>query len=48
MNQTSENGEKPNIGPDFGSFGSYLGTTIGCKLSLYAVSRKTNDPNSRK
>ena len=45
MSQTWENGEKLNIGPDFGSFGPYLGTTIGCKLLFYAVSRKTNDPN---
>ena len=35
MNQTWENGEKPNIGPDFGSFGSSVTKYHG---------QKTNDP----
>ena len=63
MNQTGENGKKPNFGPNFGLFGPNLGpkfffvcsnsTTLldvrHCrKLSSYAISRKTSDPNSRK
>ena len=59
MNQISENGEKPNIGLDFGSFSPnfvlklfswvlLLLDVIHCKLSLYAISRKTKDPTSRK
>ena len=63
MNQTWENGKKPNFGPNFGLFGPNLGPKIffvcsnsttlldvrHCrKLSPYAISRKTYDPNSRK
>ena len=59
MNQISENGEKSNIGLDFGSFSPnfvlklfswvlLLLDVIHCKLSLYAISRKTKDPTSRK
>ena len=59
MNWTWENGKKPNFGPNFGSFGPNLGLLFSwilllldirhcCKLSLYAISRKTKDPNSRK
>ena len=51
---------KTNFGPDFGLFGPNLGPKIFfkgftildvryyCKLSLNAISRKTDDPNSRK
>ena len=60
MNQTSENGEKSNFGPNFGSFGPnfapkffpwilpLLDVRHCCKLSLYAILRKTNDSNSQK
>ena len=59
--QTSENGEKPNFGLQFGSFGTkfwfskistWLWPTLDvrhcCNLQLYAISRKTNNSNSRK
>ena len=58
--QTWENGLKPNFRPDFGSFGPNLGLHFfsyvlrlldvrHCyKLSLYRISRKTNEPNFRK
>ena len=45
MNQTWENGEKPNFGPDFGLFGPNLGPKYCCKLSLNATSRKRYDPH---
>ena len=60
MNQTWENGKKPHFGPDFGLFWSKFGTQkffVGlpllgvihcCKLSLHAISRKTNELNLRK
>ena len=54
MNQTCENGKKPNFVPDFGPFWpkfgpqkyllwdlSLLDVRHCCKLSLYAISRKT-------
>ena len=52
--------KNPNFGPDFSSFGPNLGPKIFlwvlplldvrhyCKLSLHAISRKSNDQNSRK
>ena len=52
-------GEKPNFRPDFGLLGPYLGRKIFswilplldirhyCKLSLHAISRKTDEPNLR-
>ena len=51
--------KKTDFGPDFGPIGPNLGPTeflgflpvpdvrLQCKLSLYALSRKTYDPNSR-
>ena len=60
MTQTCENDKKRNFEPDFGLFGPNLGRQIFlwvlppldvrhcCKLSLYAISRKTNDTNLRK
>ena len=57
MNQIWENGKKPTFRTDFGSFSPNLGQEIflwilppphirHCfKLSLYAISRKTNEPN---
>ena len=57
MNQTWENRKKTNSGPNFGlNLGPkdflwvlpLLGVRHCCKLSLYAISRKSNDPNSRK
>ena len=61
MNLTCENGKKSSFGPDFGRFWPKFGlqiffswvlpllNVIGCrKLSLYAISRKTNEPNMRK
>ena len=59
-NQTWENDKKPSFKTDFGPFGSNLGPKIFswiltlrhvrhcCKLSLYPISRKTNEPNLRK
>ena len=36
MNQTWENGEIPNLGPDFGLFGTYLGPqTFFCDFYFY-------------
>ena len=56
MNQTWENGKKPNFGPDFGPFSPKFGSQKNflwvlplvdvihcCKLSLCAISRKTNN-----
>ena len=50
--------KKTSFGPDFGPFGSNLDPQIlilplldarhFCKLSLHAISRKTNEPNLRK
>ena len=46
--------KKTGFRPDFGSFGSNLGpknffdVRHCCKLSLYAISRKTNEPSLRK
>ena len=60
MNQTSENGEKPNFGSDFGTFDLNFSPQIFSvvlplvsirhfgKLSSHASSRKTSDPNVRK
>ena len=60
MSQTWENSNKTNAGPNFGSFGPnldpktfFVAFTLPdirhcCKLSLYAISRKTNEPNLRK
>ena len=61
MNQTWENGIKPNFEPDFGPFWPIFGPKIFfswllslldvihcCKLSLYAIWKKTNVPNLRK
>ena len=57
LNQTLKNNKKPNFGPDFGMFRpkfvpnfyfngiQYINC---CNLSLYGISRKTNDPNLRK
>ena len=57
MNQTSEYGKKPSFRPDFGPFTPnlvlkffllilpLLDVRNCCKLSLYAISRKTNEPN---
>ena len=57
MNQTWENSKKPDFGPDFGPFGLNFGPKIfsqilplqdirHCyKLSLNAISRKTNEQN---
>ena len=48
MNQNRENGEKPNFGPNFGPPKSFLLSFTShikhcCKLSLYVMSRKTNE-----
>ena len=60
MSLTSENGEKLNFESNFGLFSPNLGlkgflwvclvidVRHCCELSLYATSRKTYDPNSRK
>ena len=59
MNQTWKNGKKPGFQPDFGPIGPNLGPNNfswilpqldvrHCKLSLYSISRKTNEPNFRK
>ena len=58
MNRTWENGKKPNLGPDFCLSGPKLGpkfffegftsTRYCCKLSLYPILRKLNEPNLRK
>ena len=53
MNQNRENGEKPNFGPNFGPPKSFLLSFTShikhcCKLSLYVMSRKTNELNLRK
>ena len=64
INQTGENGKKPNFGHDFGSFGSILSPPLlpkfflwdlpqrdiryCCKVPLYKISRKINEPNLRK
>ena len=59
-NQTSENGQKPDFGPNFDPFGSNLGpkkflslilplVARNCsRLSFYAIYKKTNLPNLRK
>ena len=56
MNQTWQNGKKPNFGPDFGLFGPNLGCCIFFRnlassvtryhgqLSSCTISEKTNDP----
>ena len=53
MNQTRENNKKPSFWPDFGPFGQNLASPLldvrhCCKLSLYIISRKTNESNLRK
>ena len=58
MDQTWENGKKPMLGLDFGLFGQIwakkfvlwvlLVVNHYSKLSFYAVSRKTNEPNWKK
>ena len=60
MNQTWDNGKKPSFRPDFGPFSPNLGPinffmTVPlldisnyCKLSLYAISTKTNETYLRK
>ena len=60
MNQTRENGEKPNFGPDFGPFSPNLisqfffviFTSTKCQrlsqATSYLISRETYDPHSRK
>ena len=54
MNQTWENGKRPNFKPKFGPqklFGGILpllDVRHCCKLSLYTISRKTNEPILRK
>ena len=57
VNQTGEISKKPSFRPDFGPFGPNLGPNFfslvlplidvrHCnKLSLYAISKKTNEPN---
>ena len=47
MNQSWENGKKPNFGQVFVGFVS-TNVKHSCKLSLYVNSRKTNEPNLRK
>ena len=59
MNQTSENGQKPNFGSNFGpnlifpkNFGGWgalplLDVRHCRKLSSYAISKKNYDPNLR-
>ena len=54
MNQTWENGKKTNIETNFGTRSNFFFSWVlplldvrHCgKLSLYAISKKTNDPNS--
>ena len=60
INQTWENGKKPSFGPDFSPLGQNMDPKTFswilpllhirhcCKLYLYAISRKTNEPNLRK
>ena len=54
MNQTCENDKKPSFGPKFGlqKFYSWILTLLDVihsyKLSLCAISRKTNEPSLRK
>ena len=60
MSQTSENGKKPNFGPNYGPLDPnldlqtfFMGLPLPdvrhcCKLSLYVISRKTNEWNLRK
>ena len=59
MNQTWKNGKKTDFQPDFGPTGPNLGPNNFSwilpqldarhyKLSLYSISRKTNEPNFRK
>ena len=60
MNQTWEMTKKSNFRPDFDLFGSNSGLQFflwvlsllnvrnSCKLSLYVISRKTNEPNLEK
>ena len=53
MNKTWENNKKPNFVPDFGhkNFSwvlPLLAARYCSKLSSYAISRKTNEPNLRK
>ena len=60
MNQTWENSKKSNLRPNFASFAPNLNPNFFpsvlplldirncCKLSLYAILRKINDPNSQK
>ena len=59
-NQTWENGKKTHFGPDFGPFWPKFGSQKNlwilrqldvrhyCKISLYWVSKETNEPNLRK
>ena len=46
MNQTWENRKKPSLWPYFNPFGPKIFRTHS-KLSLYTISRKTNEPNMR-
>ena len=56
MNQTRENGKETKFGHDFGPFWHKFFSRIlplldvihWCKLSLYAISRKTNESNLKK
>ena len=60
MNQTWENSKKPSLGPNFGPLAQIwapknilwilplLDVRHYCKLSLYAISRKTNEQNLTK
>ena len=60
MSQTSENGKKPNFGPNYGPLDPnldlqtfFMGLPLPdvrhcCELSLYVISRKTNEWNLRK
>ena len=57
MNQTWENGKKTSFGPNFGPFGPQKNFSWilpqpdvrhCCKLSLYTISKKTNESNLRK
>ena len=52
MNQPWENGQKPSFGPNFGPtldpqnfFVGFMHFMHCCKLTLYAISSKTNEPN---
>ena len=54
-NKTWKNDKKLNFGPDFGLFRLKFGPILSpldvihcCKLSLFAILRKTNEPNVRK